>query len=48
MTTLGIAALTVATLLYVLWPLVQRPPRATAERRLPLEDLEAPTRERER
>lgn len=46
MTTLAIAALTVATLLYVLWPIVRRkhPPQRDAA--LPLEQLEPPSGDR--
>ncbi|HEU5173680.1 MAG TPA: hypothetical protein VFT96_02925 [Gemmatimonadaceae bacterium] len=46
MTTLAIAALTLATLLYVLWPLVRREPPHQRETALPLEQLEPPPGDR--
>jgi hypothetical protein len=46
MTTLAIAALTVATLLYVLWPLVRREQPHEREAALPLEQLEPPPGDR--
>ena len=45
MTTLAITGLTVATLLYVLWPLVRTRPEH-GEEALPLEQLEPPSGDR--
>lgn len=45
MTTLAIAGLTLATLLYVLWPLVRTRPEHSDET-LPLEQLEPPPGDR--
>lgn len=46
MTTFAIAGLTVATLLYVLWPLVRRERPGLDEEPLPLEQLEPPSGDR--
>ena len=45
MTTLAITALTIATLLYVLWPLIRSRPEHS-EKALPLEQLEPPPGDR--